>query len=144
MKRIPLQVYNFANSLRPIAHFLLKSKDLDFSIPIIAIVDTGSPITLIGISDLKRMRLSNLQLNKLIGKNNEVNIGGGKVVTRILEEANLKFGTDLNINMPIQFPINSNENSFQPSLLGVDFMLKSKARLVFDPNKKEAYFEVDD
>ena len=131
MKRIPLQVYNFANSLRPIAHFLLKSKDLDFSIPIIAIVDTGSPITLIGISDLKRMRLSNLQLNKLIGKNNEVNIGGGKVVTRILEEANLKFGTDLNINMPIQFPINSNENSFQPSLLGVDFMLKSKSKISF-------------
>ncbi|MEK6757583.1 MAG: hypothetical protein AABX88_00500 [Nanoarchaeota archaeon] len=131
MKRIPLQVYNFANSLRPIAHFLLKSKDLDFSIPIIAIVDTGSPITLIGISDLKRMRLSNLQLNKLIGKNNEVNIGGGKVVTRILEEANLKFGTDLNINMPIQFPINSNENSFQPSLLGVDFMLRSKSKISF-------------
>ena len=35
------------------------------------------------------------------------------------------------------------ENPFQPSLLGVDFMLKTGAKLFFDPSKKEAYFEID-
>lgn len=142
MKIIPLQIYFFANSLRPMAHFLLKSEELNFSIPIRAIVDTGSPVTLIGTSDLKRMRLSPLQLNKLIGKHNEVNIGGGKIVTKILEKANLRFGNDLNTEIPVQFPIKGEDN--QPSLLGVDFMLKTKAKLFFDPFNKEAYFEVED
>lgn len=45
--------------------------------------------------------------------------------------------------MPIEFPISGGENPSQPSLLGVDFMLKTKAKLVFDPSKREAYFEID-
>src|SRR3989344_5876403 len=139
MKKILLQVYYYAGSSRIMAHFLLKSDDLSFSIPIRAIVDTGSPITLIGTSDLKRMRLSNIQLKKLIGHHKEVNIGGGKIVTKILEKANLKFEGNFNIEMPVQFPIKGEDN--QPSLLGVDFMLKTKSKLVFDPTNKTAYFE---
>lgn len=142
MKRIPLQVYFFAGSSRIMAHFLLKITDLNFSIPIRAIVDTGSPVTLIGTLDLKRMRISSIKLNKLIGKNREVNIGGGKIVTKILEDANLKFVDDFSIEMPVRFPISGNDS--QPSLLGVDFMLKTKSKLIFDPNKGEAYFEIED
>ncbi len=142
MKRINLQVHHFANGLRPIASFLLKSEFLKYSLPVMAIVDTGSPITLIGTADLKRMRLTPLQLSKLIGKQREINIGGGKITTRILEEANLKFKDLDNIEMPVHFPIKG-ENS-QPSLLGVDFMLKIKAKLFFNPSNKEAYFEIED
>ena len=48
------------------------SKEPDFFIPVKAIVDTGSPLTLIGSLDIKRMRLSTLQLNNLA-----VNDGSG-------------------------------------------------------------------
>jgi len=144
MGRIPLQVYFFAGSSRIMAHFLLKSSELSFSLPIKAIVDTGSPVTLIGNSDLKRMRLSSLQIRKLVGEHKEVNMGGGKVVTKVLENANLKFGNEFNVEMSVQFPIDSNNKNNQPSLLGVDFMLKTKSKLVFNPNKSEAYFEIDD
>ena len=59
MRRIPLQVYYFAGDLRAMAHFLLKIEKLSkSSIPINAIIDTGSPITLIGPLDTKRMRIS--------------------------------------------------------------------------------------
>mgnify|MGYP001571765398 CR=1 FL=1 len=142
--RIPLQVYEYAGGLRVVAQFILRSKELNLFMPIQAIVDTGSPVTMIGNLDLARARLSKIQLRKLIGENKPVNIGGGKVITRILEEANIKFGGDLEAEIPVQFPISGEERNNQPSLLGVDFMLKTKSKLVFDPFKKEAYFEIGD
>jgi hypothetical protein len=81
--RIPLQVYHFAGSLRVMAYFLLRIEGLPL-LPIRAIVDTGSPITLIGPLDTKRMRLSKIRLERLPGRNKPVNIGGGQVITRIL------------------------------------------------------------
>ena len=143
MKKIPLEVYNFAGSLRIMTHFLLKIDGLQHSIPINAIVDTGSPVTLIGPLDTKRMRLSKLQLEKLQGRNKPVNIGGGQIVTKILEGSKLRFNNIFEVEMPVDFPIKGEENPFQPSLLGIDFMLKTKARLFFDPTNKNAYFEIE-
>lgn len=89
------------------------------------------------------MRLSKIQLGKLEGRNKPVNIGGGQVMTKILEGSKLRFTDVLEIEMPVEFPMSGKENPSQPSLLGIDFMLKAKAKLFFDPNKKEAYFEVE-
>jgi len=143
MKKIPLEVYNFAGSLRVMAHLLLRIEGLP-SIPIKAIVDTGSPITLIGPLDTLRMRLSKIQLRKLQGRNKSVNIGGGRVTTKRLYGSKLRFGSNLEVEMPVDFPMEGDENPQQPSLLGVDFMLKTKAKLFFNPSKREAYFEIED
>lgn len=142
MKKISLEVYNFADSLRIMAHLLLRIEGLP-SIPIRAIVDTGSPITLIGPLDTMRMRLSKIQLEKLQGRNKSVNIGGGQVTTKIIESSKLRFSDGLEVEMPVEFPISGKENPSQPSLLGVDFMLKTKAKLFFDVSKREAYFEIE-
>lgn len=144
MRRISLEVYSFAGSLRIMAQFLLKIEELPNSLPINAIVDTGSPVTLIGPLDTKRMRISTLRLKNLEGRNKPVNIGGGKITTRTLEKSKLKFRDGFEIEMPVDFPIEGDQNPFQPSLLGVDFLLKTKARLFFDPSKKLAYFELED
>jgi hypothetical protein len=143
MRKISLEVYNFAGSLRVMAHFLLRVENPHIFAPIRAIVDTGSPITLIGSSDMKRMRISKIQLKKLIGKLKPINIGGGQISTKILEDARLRFGENAEIEMPVEFPMEGREEPNQPSLLGVDFMLKTKAKLFFNPDKKEAYFEID-
>ena len=66
MQKIPLEVYEFANGLRVMAHFWLKIDDLSRSIPIRAIVDTGSPTTLIGALDTMKMRISKLSLRNFI------------------------------------------------------------------------------
>lgn len=126
------------------AHFLLKIEGIPISIPIRAIVDTGSPITLIGPLDTKRIRFSRIQINKLIGRNKPVNIGGGQLLTRIVDKSKLRFGSDLEFEMPVEFPIKDEGSSFQPSLLGVDFMLKTGAKLFFDPSNKTAYFEIEE
>ena len=153
MKRVPLEVYSFAGDLRAMAHFLLKIEELSRFIDELeknhpeikrAIVDTGSPITLIGPLDTKRMRISKLQLNRLEGRNKPVNIGGGQILTKIINNSKLKFGDHLEIDMPVEFPIKGEENPVQPSLLGVDFLLKTKSTLVFNPNKKEAYLEIEE
>jgi len=143
--KIPLQVYPYAGEdLRVMAHFLLKLPNFPIHLPIRAIVDTGSPITLIGSLDTKRMRISTIQLSKLKGRNKPVNIGGGQLLTRVVEKSKLKFGDNFEIDMPVDFPIKDEKNPSQPSLLGVDFMLKTGAKLFFDPSKKEAYFEIKD
>ncbi len=142
MQRIPLEVYNFAGGLRVMAHFILRIEGLPM-LPIRAIVDTGSPVTLIGTLDSKKMRLSKIQLDKLQGRNKPVNIGGGQVTTKVLEGSKIRFANSFEIEMPVEFPIGGNDNPSQPSLLGVDFMLATKAKLCFDPHKKEAYFEID-
>ena len=144
MKRIPLQVYNFPGDLRVMAHFLLRIEELSRFIPIRAIVDTGSPITLIGPLDTKRMRISKLQLNRLEGRHKPVNMGGGQIYTKIVDNSKLNFGTNLEVEMPIEFPIKDDDNPSQPSLLGVDFLLKTKSTLVFSPDKKEAYLEIEE
>jgi len=127
------------------AHFLLKIEKLSkSSIPINAIIDTGSPITLIGPLDTKRMRISKIQLNNLEGRNKPVNIGGGQIQTRIIENSRLRFMEDLEVDMPVEFPITGEANPIQPSLLGVDFLLKTKSTLVFNPTKKEAYLELEE
>ncbi|MBI4116457.1 hypothetical protein HY449_01795 [Candidatus Pacearchaeota archaeon] len=143
MRKIPLNVEFFAGSLRIIAVFLLRSEDPHLFIPIRAIVDTGSPVTLIGPLDMKRTRISKVQLAKLQGKHKPVNIGGGQIFTIVLEKAKLKFG-DFEVEMSVDFPIKGEDNSLQPSLLGIDFLLKTKAKLIFNPSDKEAYFEIED
>ena len=143
MKRIPLDVYNFAGDLRVMAHFLLKIEEISRSIPVRAIVDTGSPITLIGTLDTKRMRISKLQLNRLDGRHKPINIGGGKILTKTIDNSKIKFRNNIEIDAPVEFPIKDDESPSQPSLLGVDFLLKSKSKLVFNPDKREAYLELE-
>lgn len=111
-------------------------------LPIKAIIDTGSPTTLIGISDMRRMRLSKIQLGKIPGMFHEINIGGGKVKTIKLENMEFGIGNYLNTKLDVQFPVDGEEKA-QPSLLGVDFLEKIKANFCFNPSKKESYLEID-
>ncbi len=144
MQRIPLEVYEFAGSLRAMVHFLLKIEGIQNYIPIRAIVDTGSPTTLIGPLDTKRMRISPIKLKSLEGRHKPINIGGGEIIAKVLEKSRLKFRDGFEIEMPVDFPIKEGKNQFQPSLLGVDFLLKTKAKLFFDPSNKVAYFEIEE
>lgn len=139
--KIPLIVYQFTGSLRAMARFLLKSQELKIFAFIDAVVDSGSPNTILGSVDIGRIRLSQIQLGKLIGKVEKIGYGGGEIKARTLEKANLRFGNYLNITMPILIPIKDGGKCPQPTILGVDFLLKNKLSFFFDPTNKEAYFE---
>ena len=142
--KIPLQVYDFAGGLRAMAHILIRSEKPHLFIPVEAIFDTGSPETILGLIDLKKMRISPIQLQELEGRKNPMIMGGGEVKTKILSEAKLKFGEYFECVMPIQIPVKEISGTAQSTILGVDFLTKNNFRFFFDPNKRESYFESSD
>ncbi|MCX6742559.1 MAG: hypothetical protein NTX24_05330 [Candidatus Pacearchaeota archaeon] len=141
MKKIPLQVYDFAGGLRAMAHLLVTSEQPHLFMPVEAIVDTGSPETILGLIDLKKMRVSSIRFKDLESKKYPICMGGGEVKTKILQEARLKFGEYFDCIMPIHIPVDEISGKAGVTILGVDFIEQNKFKLVFDPAKREAYFE---
>ena len=141
--KIPLQVYDFANGLRIMASLLIKAETLHIFAFVQAIVDTGSPETILGMSDMKKFRISKIQINKLESRKKPIAYGGGQVKTKVLQDTKLKLG-NFECVMPIQIPSDEITPCSQPTILGVDFLIKNNLILFFDPNKKEAYFESSD
>ena len=139
--KIPLQVYEFAGGLRAMAHFLIRAENPHLFGSIQAIVDTGSPTTILGIPDIKRMRVSPLQLKELESRKQPHAYGGGQLKTKILQEAKLKFGEYFECIMPIEIPVDEITECTQQTIIGVDFLIKNKLKLFFDPAKREAYLE---
>jgi len=139
--RIPLQVRDFAGGLRVMAQFLIRSEKPHLFGSIESIVDTGSPTTILGVPDTKRMRVSQIQLKELESRKEPHAYGGGQLKTKILRDAKLKFGEYFECEMDVQVPVEEVSECNQPTILGVDFMEKNKLKLIFDPFKKEAYFE---
>lgn len=142
--RINLQVYLFAGGLRAIANFLVKSEDPHIFAPVTAIVDTGSPTTVLGTNDLARMRISQVQLKKLESKKEQMACGGGLMETKTLPNTTFKFGENFECSMPIRIPVGDISEGIKPSILGVDFLINNSLKLIFNPIKKEAYFETQE
>ena len=84
--KIPVRVEFFAGGIRPIVTLCLRSKDPSIFGFINAIIDTGSPTTIIGGADVQRLRISQIQMQKFTGEEKEVNLGGAQLKTRILPE----------------------------------------------------------
>lgn len=139
--KIPLQVYLFAGGLRAMAHFLIRAEMPKMFGFVEAIVDTGSPSTILGFPDVRKMRVSQIQLNNLESKKEPLAFGGGQLKTKILQDAKIKFGNNFECIMPIQIPVQEITECSQPTILGVDFMERNGLKFYFDPNKREAYFE---
>ena len=141
--RIPISVDFFAGGLRPMVALSLRSKEPHIFGFINAIVDTGSPSTILGSADVQKMRISQIQMQKLIGAEKEVNLGGAQMKTRSLPEAELKI-KDKIVKIPVQVPIKIINGVPPPTIIGVDFLLAGKLKFFFDPSSREAYLETSD
>lgn len=141
---IPLQIRDFAGGLRAMAHILINSKEIGRLVPVEAIFDTGSPETILGLIDLKKMRISPLRFKNLEGKKRSIHMGGGEVKTQVLDGVELIFGEHFKCVMPIHVPVEEVSGTAQSTILGVDFLIKNNFKFVFDPNNKEAHFERPD
>jgi len=141
--RIPIKVEFFAGGLRPMITLILRSKTPAIFGFINAIVDTGSPSTILGSADVQKMRISQVQMQKLVGVEKEVNLGGTQMKTRSLPEAELRI-KDKIIKIPVQVPVKVIRGVPPPTIIGVDFLLAGKLKFFFDPSSKEAYLETSD
>ena len=142
--KIPISVELFAGGLRPLAIFTFKSDSPHIFGFVKAVIDTGSPTTILGGSDVQRMRISQVQMQRLQGEEREVNLGGAQLKTRILPRATLSIGNKINITLPVQVPVKVLKGVPPPTIVGVDFLLAAKVKFCFDPYKKEAYLETSE
>ncbi|MBS3092502.1 hypothetical protein J4466_03725 [Candidatus Pacearchaeota archaeon] len=141
--KIPVRVEFFAGGLRPIVTVYIKSEIPKIFGVVSAIIDTGSPTTILGGGDIQRMRISEIQLGKLVGEYKELNIGGAQIKTRILPEAELMISGKKFKILDIQIPVKLIKGTPPPTILGIDFLLQGKLSFFFDPNRKEAYLELE-
>ena len=142
--KIPVRVEFFAGGLRPLISICVKSQEPKIFGLVNAIIDTGSPTTILGWGDVQKIRLSQVQMKRLEGAEKEINIGGAQIKTRVLPEAELIFGgRNLKISS-IQVPIKLVKGTPPPTILGVDFLLQGKFSFFFNPDKRESYLEVED
>jgi len=141
--RIPVRVEFFAGGLRPIVTLCIKSESPKIFGVVNAIIDTGSPTTILGAGDVQRMRISQVQMGKLIGAEKEVNLGGAQIKTRVLPEAELKINEKKIKISSVQVPVKLIKGTPPPTVLGIDFLLEGKFKFFFYPLKKEAYLEFD-
>lgn len=141
--KIQVKVEHFAGGLRPMIVCSLRSKNPNMFGFINAIIDTGSPSTILGSSDVAKMRISQVQMRKFVGAEREINLGGAQMKTRILQNANIRIGNDIDIDLPVQVPTKVLKGVPPPTIIGVDFLQKANLGFFFHPNNKESYLEKD-
>lgn len=141
--KIPLQVSNYAGGLRAFANFFFKSDEINFTGGLIhAIVDSGSPDTIIGLDDVRSKRMSTLRISKLKSRKEPLNMGGERTDAKILENAKIKInGLDIDMKLIVSCENIQGLKGSQPSILGVDFLLKNRLKFVFDPTNNKAFLE---
>ena len=141
--KIPVRVEFFAGGLRPMLTVCIKSETPKIFGFAMGIIDTGSPTTVLGAGDVQRMRISQVQMQKLIGVEKEVNLGGANIKTRQLPEAELKIGEKI-VKIPVQVPVKLLRGTPPPTILGIDFLIAGKFKFFFYPEKRESYLETEE
>src|SRR3989344_4665155 len=150
---IPIRVEFFAGGLRSLITLALRSQNPKIFSFVNAITDTGSPNTILGSADMEnsgnrctfspespmdisersdlinrnihiqRMRISQVQMQKLLGEEKEVNLGGAQLKTRILPEAEFIIANKISIEIPVQVPVRIIQGNSLPVIIGIDFLL---------------------
>lgn len=147
--KIPLIVDELYGGIRAFKVVMIMGPH--FAGPIKFIIDSGSPDTIIGTMDASRLNipianLPNTDLDKQV-----VGLDGAIIPLKLIKDAKLILTDDLGSNAKFILPVYVNSKHIQkirgqetqgnPSVLGVDFLLKNKFKFIFDPSKKEAYLE---
>lgn len=147
--KIPLIVDELYGGLRAFKIFIIMGPHFAGSIKFI--IDSGSPDTIIGTMDASRLNipitsLPNSDLDKQV-----VGLDGATIPLKLIKDAKLSCTNDSGTSVKVIQPIYVNSKYIQkirgqetqgnPSVLGVDFLLKNKFKFFFDPSSKIAYLE---
>ena len=86
-----------------------------------AIIDTGSPTSILGGADIQRMRISQIQMQKLVGEEKEVNLESAQIKTRILPDAHLSISNKIKVKIPLHVPVKIIRGIPPPTIIGLIF-----------------------
>lgn len=136
--KIPLQIRDSHGGLKPWMQYRIFMKGSRNGV-ITAFFDTGSPDTIISLTDAHKLQIP------VKRKPDKHLKGGGEGDIPLIEFKDAKLSTLTDKNQKIDFEMPSiwvnNRNPKMPSILGVDFLLQHKFKLVFDPTNKVGYLE---
>ena len=148
--RIPLRVESLIGSPKPVLYVTLRIPRLRIFRPIKMFIDTGSSWNIISERDAGLM---NIPFSKLHRTKESVGVGGGTVVGHLIRNAVITFrdekGKLVHKTLSKIYAIRTRKRNKEtrrkvltfPSVLGVDFLIEHKFKLVFDPANKIAYLE---
>lgn len=115
-------------------------------VPVVFLVDTGSPFTLVDEVTTKKIRVYPKNLNS----NTETLLGGTKIKLYDVDEAVINFHSSVDSLVKFKFDnLKVSENARQRegseyspiSILGIDFLLYNKLSLYINPSKGIGYIE---
>lgn len=149
MPRLPgfMKTLTGNESARPFISFFLRTSLI--SKPLIALIDTGSPFTVLSPSDIlsSRMPISQMQSGQ------SVKVGGARFYNHQLGAAIMTFKTEKNepfkadlLNIGALVPTKLDQKTRDevkpiPSIIGMDFLQQQKLALYCNPIAKMIYLE---
>ena len=148
--RVPLKVENIAGGLKPILYATLRIPQFHIYRPIRFVIDTGSPQSAICEKDALIMQIPFNRIRKSI---RVYGIGGSSVEAKPIKRAVITFRNEEggleHRTLPVIYACRTTKRDMKtrslsqslPSILGVDFLIDNRFRLVFDPVNLEAYLE---
>ena len=148
--RIPLRVESLIGSPKPVLYVTLRIPRLRIFRPIKMFIDTGSSWNIISERDAELM---NIPFSKLHRTKESVGVGGGTVIGYLIRNVVITFRDEkrrlIHKTLSKIYAIRTQKRNKEtrrkvltfPSVLGVDFLIEHKFKLVFDPANKIAYLE---
>ncbi|MDE1857429.1 MAG: hypothetical protein KGH98_05145 [Candidatus Micrarchaeota archaeon] len=141
--KIPLEFDKTRTRLSVVATVRIKSRG---PVPVAFILDTGSPVTFIDefVSSKVRVYAKDLEFD------HDALMGGTKIAMHRADEVYMNFrdmggelaGIEFDDMMVARTEWSRKEAVYSSiSILGLDFLLKCKARLFVDPSENTAYIE---
>ena len=136
--QIPLKIQNIAGGDRLVLTFMIKVSR--FARTVNAIIDTGSPRSILCNADF---RLMNMPHDILVDAEQKVDIGSQKgiVLYKINKPINLIMLNKEKKPFEIEYPIFIAPSHQTPTILGVDFLTKNNYVLHYDAVNKIGYLE---
>ena len=148
--RVPLRVESLIGSPKPVLYVNLRIPRLHIYKPLKMFIDTGSSWNILSERDSELM---GIPFSKLHQKRTIVGVGGGTVIGHLIKNAVITFrneeGKLMHRTISEIYAIRTMKRDKHtrkkvftfPSILGVDFLIEQKFKLVFDPANKIAYLE---
>jgi len=143
--KIPLKIVkDYAGAMRIVGNLYVSSEDLRIIGIMTAIIDTGCPETIISSDDRTRIRASSIAVKRLKGEKLYITLGGSVIQVHKIDKMHVRVGKSVTmpvyISLGIVESVSIKDEGFPiPSIIGMDYLAKSKLTLVFNPSKNEAY-----
>jgi len=148
--RIPLKVEILVGSLKPVLYVRLSIPQFHISKLLRMFIDTGSTYNIVSERDSEMMQIPFLRIHE---KRAIFGVGGDSVTGHAVKNALIVFkdeeGKLVHKNLSLIYAVRTEKRDAEtirrvktfPSILGINFLVEHKYKLIFDPANESAWLE---